>query len=220
MSNSPTRLYIPAKLRRLNKLLDKQELAIALDLSGDPSYQRLATLLRGIDPPTGIRLPEIERLGIGALCYRTGISYNKVVEAYKQFKRSEAVISAAQHLPAIVEGIAIDAQPREVTCAQCEGTGEIQVTVGEETKTKRCIPCEGSGKVRQAGDPVARKQVLEMMELVGKGAMTINAPGANMVVGTGETLEETLRAARRGRQEAGTEQEQRTIDAPADGKVQ
>lgn len=185
------------KFRKLNYLLTKQEMAIALDTSDDPIHKRLAVLLRGIDPLTGARLPELERMSLATLCHRAGAKYDKILAAFKEYKRSEAMVIAALGLPGTIQGIVEDAQPREVTCGACEGSGEIKVMAGEAEVTKYCIPCEGKGKLRVAGDPVARKQILEMMELAGKGATNITAQQANVLVAAGESLEETLRGARR-----------------------
>lgn len=221
------------KFRKLNHLLTKQEMALALDTSDDPIHKRLAVLLRGIDPLTGARLPELERMSLATLCHRAGAKYDKILAAFKEYKRSEAMVIAALGLPATIQGIVEDAQPSERTCAACEGTGII-VTKPQEGKQeeegfspaefKKCIPCEGSGKVRVPGDPVARKQMLEMMELSGRGATNINAQNAQVLVAAGESLEETLRAARR-RATTATESksddgDDKLINIPTEGKVQ
>lgn len=193
---------LPRALARLNKQLDKLEMAEALSVSDDPAHQALALMLRGCDPATGIRFKEIESCTLGRLCQRTGVSYKQIITVYRDFKRSQAVIGAAQRLPGIVQGIAEDAEARDLTCASCEGSGAIAIKrdgEGLPVESKRCIPCEGIGKIRQPGDPVARKQILEMMELSGRAATPINAPGANILVAGGDSLEETLRAARQSR---------------------
>lgn len=185
-------------LQRLNRQLDKLEMAEALSVSDDPAHQALAMMLRGLDPQTGIPFKEIANCTLGRLCQRTGVSYKQIIASYRDWKRSEAVISAAKRLPGIVQGIAEDAETRLLTCPTCEGAGKIKV----EDTIKDCIPCEGSGKIRQPGDPVARKQILEMMELSGRGQMNISAPGAQVLV-AGESLEDTLRAARQAKNGGG-----------------
>lgn len=215
------------KFKKLNRVLTKQEMALALDTSDDPIHKRLAVLLRGIDPLTGARLPELERMSLATLCHRAGAKYDKILAAFKEYKRSEAMVIAALGLPATIQGIVEDAQPSERTCVACEGTGKVIVpsaTDGVEPTEKRCIPCEGSGKVRVPGDPVARKQMLEMMELSGRGATNINAQNAQVLVAAGESLEETLRAARRGATTAteskSDDDDDKLINIPTEGKVQ
>lgn len=191
---------VPAALRKLNSLFNKIELAAAIEsvATEDSRYIKLVSWLRGIDPVTGVHLSELDRTSIGRLCHQAGVTYKTVIEVYRNFKRSESVIEAARRLPGIIEGIAVDAESRLVTCGACEGAGKITIGEGDQTQQKMCIPCEGEGKVIRSGDPAARKQILEMMEMSGKGigVMNITAPGSNIIAsGSGDSLEETLRMA-------------------------
>lgn len=212
-------------LRKLSKTLDRIELAEALSTSIDPREQALSLLLKGRDPETGLPYHEkvrkdIDKLSIGNLCGRCGVTYRMVITAFRDYKRMEAVVGAARRLPNIVQDIAIDAESHEVTCAACEGMGKVTITKtdaeGRETShEKRCIPCEGIGKVRQMGDKDARKMILEMVELTGRGVMNINAPNSNIVAAGGDSLEDVLKSARK----AQTQKEQKTLDAGDDEKV-
>ena len=188
----------------------------------EPDEALLAKLLRS----TG----DSSRRNIFTLAMDIGVPYRRVVECYRDMKRMEGVVAVAMRLPKVMEDVAADAESKEVTCAQCFGYGHITIEPAVPAKddqpakaavTRLCIPCEGRGRVVKSGDPVARKQVLDIMELTGKAP--IWAPGSN-ILATGESLEDTLRAVRRGKEQSnatgrdqrgpeGNEPNPRTIDA-------
>jgi hypothetical protein len=176
-------------MKRLSKQLDRLEMSMALETSTDERLLTLAVLLKSTCPLDVKCSP-------ARLAQQCGVNYKDIVTIYRDYKRSEAIVTAAQRLPKIVEDIALDAETREVCCAACAGKGYVMVRLEKDVKKEDCIPCAGSGKVTQSGDPVARKQILEMMELAGKGVLNISAPGSNVLVTGGESLEETLRNAR------------------------
>lgn len=193
----------PAEIVRLNKTLPRLELATALEMTGGIDEQHLAKLLRSSGESAG--------KNISTLASAIGIPYKRVVECFRDMKRLEGIVAVAQRLPKVMEDVAEDAENKRVTCASCEGTGQIIVKKDEQglpQETKMCIPCEGLGKVVKSGDPVARKQVLEMMELGGK--VPIWAPGSQILI-PGESLEDTLKAARKGRAD-GIDRASPTID--------
>jgi len=180
----------PAEIVRLNKTLPRLELATALEMTGGLDEGHLAKLLRSSGESAG--------KNISTLAASIGIPYKRVVECFRDMKRLEGIVAVAQRLPKVMEDVAEDAENKQVTCASCEGLGQIIVKRGGEglpQETKMCIPCEGLGKVIKSGDPVARKQVLEIMELGGK--VPIWAPNSQ-ILAVGESLEETLKAARKG----------------------
>lgn len=182
----------PAEIMRLNKTLPRLELATALEMTGGTDEGHLAKLLRSQGESAG--------RNISTLAANIGLSYKRVVECYRDMKRLEGIVAVAQRLPKVMEDVAVDAESRDVTCAACEGLGTVAVKRDDQglpTETKMCIPCEGKGKVLKPGDAVARKQVLEMMELSGKAP--IWAPGSN-IVAINESLEDMLKNARRGGQ--------------------
>ncbi len=191
MAKRPT-----AEISRLNKVLPRLELATALELTGGEDEVMLAKLLRSAG--------DSRRMTIFKLAQDIGVSPKRVVECYRDMKRLEGIVAVASRLPKVMDDVAQDAESRSVTCASCEGTGRITIKKDDEAlpvETKLCIPCEGSGKITQSGDPVARKQVLEMMELTGKASAPIWAPGSN-ILATGESLEETLRNIRKGKEQS------------------
>jgi hypothetical protein len=215
-----------AEIVRINKVLPRLELATALEMAGGEDELALAKLLRSNG--------DSKRRTISGLAMDLGVPYRRVVECYRDMKRLEGVVAVAMRLPKVMEDVAADAESKEVTCPACFGEGRITVEAAAPAKddqpareavTRVCIPCEGLGRVVKPGDAAARKQVLDIMELTGKAP--IWAPGSN-ILATGESLEDTLRAVRRGKEGAngtgsdqrgsqGNQQDPRTIDA-SDGK--
>lgn len=192
----------PVSIQRVNKMLSRIEMATALELysDGDRDCLDLATLLRSTNK-------DVARCSPHTLAQKIGLPYSRIIALFKEMKRAEAVVAVAQRLPQVAEGIAHDAESREVTCEACSGEGIIVICpqVGQQdhpdfkpAEFKKCIPCEGTGKVLRSGDPMARKQVLEMMGLAGSHATPISAPGANILIASGQSLEETLRQAKGG----------------------
>lgn len=194
-----------AAILRLNRSLNRLELATALEISGTEEELRLAKLLRSDG--------DSSRMHVSTLAAAVGVSFRRVVECYRDLKRLEGIAAVAERLPTVLDGIATDAESKEVTCAQCEGEGSVTITKNDQPVVKPCIPCEGTGRVTRSGDPVARKQVLEMMELAGK-VTPLWAPGSNIVM-SGESLEDTLRrvAQRKEQQSNGTDRTAPTIEA-------
>lgn len=182
----------PMEIIRLNKVMPRLELAAALEATGGHDEADLAKLLRS---------DYDAKKNISTLARQIGIPFERVVRAYRDMKRLEGTVAMAQRLPKIMEDVAIDAESRLSPCVACKGTGRITIGQKESGLPERieaCIPCEGTGQVRQSGDPVARKQVLEVMELVGKGSLNVSAPGGKIGIFGSGALEDTLRLAQRG----------------------
>lgn len=202
-------------LTRLNSdaTITREELAEALVSSTDPKERQLGKMLNSYDT-------KWRNLTVAGLAHRCGVGYDAIMRQYKEFKRLQSVVAIAREMPAIAADIAEDAKNKTVTCATCGGTGSVSAGDDKDGQTivKRCIPCEGKGKITQRGDKDSRKMALEIMELVGRGATTIDARGSNVAVVSGDgSLEEMLKRARSQRQSAaGTMraevQDGRTID--------
>lgn len=198
----------PAEITRLNKTLPRLELATALEMTGGIDEMALGKLLRSQGESAG--------KNISTLAAQLGLPYKRVVECYRDMKRLEGVVAVAQRLPKVMEDVALDAESKQLTCPSCEGTGKVVIKMDKEglpVESKRCIPCEGLGVITKPGDAVARKQVLEMMELTGKAP--IWAPGSQ-ILALNESLEDTLRNVRKGGQDA-TNRMERTIDGDEQG---
>lgn len=192
------RPYVPAPIKRLDKAFDRVEMSVALAIRAhefpDGTEQRLAyedlskLLQAGGDTA---------RMNISTLARQVGLPYKEVVTAYRDYQRLEGIVAVASRVPEVMAGIAHDALPTFSTCPVCKGTRRVATKVDEAglpIETEKCIPCEGEGRIRKPGDPLARKQVLEMMDLAGPRATPI-ITNSNVVM-TGGSLEDTLRAAR------------------------
>lgn len=200
---------LPRALGRLNRdsIIPRRELGEALTCCNDRRISLLGKLLISVDT-------RYSRSSIGGLAHRCGVSYRELMTAYTEFKKAEAVVVMAQALPAVAEDIAEDARNKKLTCGACLGTGSISATTDKdgETIVRMCIPCEGKGKITQRGDKDARKQMLEVLEMAGRGATNIDARGGQVaVIQGGESLEEALKKSRQTRQRAEVS-DGRTID--------
>lgn len=194
----------PVEIARLNKVLPRLELAAALEMTGQIDEMALARLLRSNGESKG--------QNISTLAAKIGIPYKRVIECYRDSKRLEGIVAVAERLPKVMQDVAIDAESRMLTCVACEGSGRIAIVSDKQglpAETKMCIPCEGLGKILKSGDAVARKQVMEMMELTGKAP--IWAPGSN-ILNVGESFEDTLRNMRKGA-DSGANRTSSTIEA-------
>lgn len=183
-----------AAIKRIDKTLKKVEVATALELYApdDDRFTDLAKLLRSNDVT-------VRTCHISTLARRVNLPYREVVMAFRDYKRLEGIVAVAERVPTILEGIAQDAEPSETICLSCGGEGRIPTALNEDDvvmETKPCIPCNATGKVRKPGDPLARKQVLEMMELAGPRATPVVTNSQVLI--TSGSLEETLRSAGRG----------------------
>lgn len=189
-----------AEVRRLDKAFDRIEVSTALAIRAHEfdegsekrlAYDDLAKLL--------LSNGDSAKMRISTLARQCGLPYKEVVMAWRDYQRLEGIVEVASRVPQVMAGIAQDALPQELTCTVCKGTGRVTTAADDKglpIETEMCIPCEGVGKVRKPGDPIARKQVLEMMELVGPKALPIMPITGSNVVIAGGSLEDTLRAAR------------------------
>jgi hypothetical protein len=201
---------LPRGLLRLNResLIPRDELGEALACNDHDKVRQLGKMLTSVDP-------RWRSLTIGGLAHRCGVGYSQLMQAYTDYKKAEAVVTMARELPAVAQDIADDAKNKKLTCQACEGTGSIsaKVDADDSVVVKKCIPCNGSGSITQRGDKDARKQMLEVLEMAGRGATNIDARGGNVaVLQGGGSLEEELKKARSGRQSRAEVTDGRTID--------
>lgn len=163
--------------RRLERLMGQDTIA-ALVHSGDDKLVELANYL--LDP--SFRASSLPRLA-----ERAGVKYAAVLDAFRRYKHDEAMVTAARHLPKVMEDTAIDAQSRREQCWVCpDGSGKVMkrervpnpeygspdhpdVAEFVDVDVERtCANCYGHGWVRISGDPDARKLVLEAVGITGK----------------------------------------------------
>lgn len=188
-----------AEIRRLNKEVhseaERRELSDALVASGsnDPRMITLANML--LDPACRTTSP-------GVMLQKLQIRYADVAKVFSEHKRAEGLIRMARHYPDVMEDVAIDSKSREVTCTACGGFGKLIVKVeGVGPEDRPCAQCDGHGAVRIMGDAANRKLLMEAAGLIGQKGPLVDARKLQ-IGGDGESLEDTLRAITRPRQQA------------------
>jgi len=144
---------VPARkqplFRELQATLKREDFANCLYLTGNDRADRLRDMM--LDPT-------YDHLSFGQLCSRAGLSAGDVTRLYCQRQALIGQILMAQHLPQIMEDVAISALNRDEPCSQCEGAGNLNGT--------RCISCGGAGQVRVMGDIEAIRLVLKVHGLI------------------------------------------------------
>ena len=184
---------LPRPLSRLSRQFEpsREELGEALLCSTNKAEALLGKMLLSPEP-------RIARISIGGLAHRLNVDYHQIMTAFKEHKKLQAIVNIAREMPAVASDIAADARNKLVTCVACKGSGRIIISTDPESPitTEMCIPCEGSGKIVQRGDKDARKQMLEVMELAGKGAISVDNRGGQMVMASEGSLESMLKQSR------------------------
>ena len=97
------------------------------------------------------------------------ISLHELNVLYQDGSRNIGLFSMSNHLPKIMEDVAIDAESKMVSCPRCDGDGAV---IGSDDALKVCPECRGAKEIRQIGDKHARDVVFETMKLTSvKGPM-------------------------------------------------
>jgi hypothetical protein len=126
----------------------------ALLMSGDERFYRLHSALQD----------EVYRTtSPGTLCRNFGISFTDLVRLWWNHNLLWGKIQMLNHLPDIMEDIAVDALSREGPCPRCDGIGHVMRESGQAP----CPVCDGAGKVRVPGDAHARRLLFEIIGLIG-----------------------------------------------------
>jgi hypothetical protein len=73
------------------------------------------------------------------------------------------MMSMANHLPRILIDLAEDSESRDSACPVCDGMGYLV----DGSVRYTCVECDGVGRVRLPGDAHARRQLFEVIELIG-----------------------------------------------------
>lgn len=209
------RLSPPRKdvvFRRLEKSISKEEWEVIFGSSHDERFQVLFRMF--LDPANKSSLP--------VLAKQVGLTYPQVLKAITQHRIDQGLLRMSEHVPQVLEDVAIDAQSRTVTCPTCRGKVRIDglsVTPVTETYTdpqtkvrtvrqklddngcpewELCLTCDGSGTLRKIGDPDARKLLFDTLKLTGqKGplvAQQFNMPGGTAPDEAVETVSQVLDA--------------------------
>ncbi len=97
-------------------------------------------------------------------CQKAEVSHTDLVDLYADYNVQLGRIRAAEHLPQVMEDVAIDAKSRMEMCPRCDGNGWV---VKDEDRTT-CPLCKGGLEIRVSGDDKARALLFEQQGLTGK----------------------------------------------------
>lgn len=167
------------------KSLPLPEFKRALATSPDNRMQMLFTALSA---------PQLANCSFGELCRRCGLTLKDVASLWRDYNFQLGFIKMAQHLPQVMEDVAVDALSKQWTCPACNGEGRIEQPEGANGQGKGgvrdiCRMCRGDGVIREIGDKHARDLVFESVGLKGqKGPLIAQQINVNEL----PTLEDTL----------------------------
>jgi hypothetical protein len=125
----------------------------ALMVSGDERFFRLHDALhddvyRNVSP--------------GTLCRRFGISWMDLMNLWHSYTTHLGLLGVSTHLPDIMRHVAEDSLSRQNACPVCDGAGYLVM----DSLRFQCVSC-GVGRVRVPGDQNARRQLFEILGLIG-----------------------------------------------------
>ena len=110
---------------------------------------------------------------IASIARSLGLHSKEIAKAFMDGKIDEGIVRMAEHIPDVMEDVAVDAKSRDVACNKCDGVGIVHRADGvdehgeKQYKQVQCPFCEGKGTVRQIGDTDARKLIFEAAKLTG-----------------------------------------------------
>lgn len=164
---------------KMERPADRENIALVLRMSGD---ERMRAIARdAMDPLWSTK-------SFAAIVEMRGANWHDVADEYKKIKKAEGIIRAADHLPALMEQVAVDAASRDKRCRICKGKGKVPDhkamaaskkeadARGEEFTEEiwlECENCEGSGKVYVLGDTERLKLMFDTFGLTGKNTGTL-----------------------------------------------
>lgn len=150
----------------------REEVALVLRLSDSERMRFLAQ--RALDPA-------FDRTSFATLCGQFNVTYKQVADAYKIIKHSEGLLRASDHLPDLMEQVAVDAKSKTMKCFPCNGTGTI-------SDGKPCKDCKGTGTQYIPGEVERLKLVFDMIEPRVRAGVNVNLDLRD--TGKSEKLEE------------------------------
>jgi hypothetical protein len=126
----------------------------AMLVSGDDRFHRLYDALHD---------DVYRRTSPGTLCRRFGISWMDLMNLWHSYTTHVGMMSLATHLPKILIDLAEDSESRDGPCPVCDGIGYLAI----DSIRCTCVECDGAGRVRVPGDAHARRQLFEILGLIG-----------------------------------------------------
>lgn len=170
-------------------------LAIA---DGTPEVHKIVTLL--LDPRYG-------GWSLRRICAQAGLTIADLFGAYRKALVVKAHLQATrvvtEHLVAVVDDVMKRAQPYEITCPPCRGTGTYTPEPSKRVPNPTpgpCEPCQGTGRLLQTPDLDRQKVALELGQLLQqRGGLTVqqnnlSLPGGGGAIGTPGALEQLQQA--------------------------
>jgi hypothetical protein len=126
----------------------------AMLTSGDDRFRRLHDALHD---------DAYRRTSPGTLCRRFGISWLDLMNLWHSYATHLGLLQMANHLPKILDELAEDSESRDGPCPVCDGMGYVAI----DSIRYPCVECDGRGSVRMPGDAHARRQLFEILGLIG-----------------------------------------------------
>ncbi len=148
-------------MRRFERTLPREALAPALAGSGDLRAQRLLELM--LDPA-------YRQLTLAKLAERVGLNLTQLIDVFRRHQLDVAIMTGCQHLPELVEDMALAARNKDRSCPRCDGLTATEFPGEEPTATRVCPECDGKGKILKPGDKEARRDFLDVMGVRGSNA--------------------------------------------------
>jgi hypothetical protein len=170
----------------VNKFFDTVDTSnLMLYLSESDKYESFAAALAS---------SEYSHMSYSAIMRKFNITLHELNVLYRDGQRNMGLFAQSNHLPKIMEDVAVDAESKEVTCSRCDGEGVIPGTDGED---KTCPECRGVKTQRKIGDKHARDLIYESMGLTAqKGPLVAIQNNQFAGVGSGglnSSMEDMLR---------------------------
>lgn len=134
-----------------------------LGASSDPMLKQLSRII--LNP-----MPQDKLSSVSSLAENLGITSRQFTNGLKDLMRDEGFVRMAQHLPVVMEDVALDAMSHDLECSTCKGLGQV---IKDEV-AEACTKCAGKGTVRVLGDTDRLRLLFETFELIGKRGAGIN----------------------------------------------
>ena len=148
-------------MRRMESTIPREKWAGILGASGDPRADRVFEMLTD---------PAYRKHSLAKLCERAGLKQLELLDVFRRHQLDVAIMTGCQHLPELMEDMALAARNKKRVCQRCDGLTVTEFPGGEPTAIHVCPECDGKGKVLKPGDKDARRDFLDVMGVRGPNA--------------------------------------------------
>lgn len=193
--------------------IPRESIARALEIASQSPDDKFDQMLKYMcDPRFG------RELSLYAIARRCNVSLRELTEMFRDSQMMEGTARMLNHVPDVMEDIAIDARSKMDVCPRCNGSGQEIEKCSDCNGSKRaseakgrptpircktcegkgkvsvgeCLKCGGTGKIRVVGDEAARKLLMEATGQTGKKGPLV-AQQFNLTAGT-QSLEDMIAA--------------------------